>query len=498
MSLLARIARHAAARPDHLALESTSGSWSYAELHAAIGQLRDELLARGVRVLGIDLDNGPAWAIADLAALGAGICLVPLPPFFSPTQLRHCLHHAGVQAVISDRAPLLCQLAGLTAPAATGTIQIGRYTHTWLPTDLAPAALPDAVVKLTYTSGTTGDPKGVMLSAQALSAVTQSLAAAVMPQASDRHMTLMPLAVLLENIAGLYVPLSRGATVALPGLREVGMTGANGVNVIPMLASLHQWRATTALFTPHILSALLDALEAGAERPPLRFAALGGALCSPRLHARAHRLGVPVYEGYGTSEAASVISLNTPTARRHGSVGRVLPHLELRVSAHGEIEIRGPLSHGYLGVPWRQTEDGWWATGDLGRIDADGYLYLTGRRRNVFITAAGRNVAPEWVEGELLMEPAIAQVAVFGEARPFNVAVVVPAPGTTNIALTRAIARTNALLPDYARVHKWVCATEPFSPFNQQLSGNGRVRRAQVETIYSPALGSLYLQDMSS
>jgi len=160
----------------------------------------------------------------------------------------------------------------------------------------------------------------------------------------------------------------------------------------------------------------------------------------------------------------------------------------------------GSLFSGYLGEPGADPGGGpleEWATGDLGYLDPDGYLYLTGRKRHVFITSFGRNVAPEWVECELQAQPAIAQSAVFGEARPFNVAVIVPRPGCTPAAVERAVTAANAGLPDYARVRRYLLAAQSFSITNGMLTGTGRVRREQVGQQYRQAFEALYCEETS-
>jgi long-subunit acyl-CoA synthetase (AMP-forming) len=132
------------------------------------------------------------------------------------------------------------------------------------------------------------------------------------------------------------------------------------------------------------------------------------------------------------------------------------------------------------------------ATGDLGYLDDDGFLYVSGRLKNMFITSFGRNVSPEWVEAELCEEPAIAQAAVFGEARPWNVAVIVPAPGAQRDAVCSAVEAANRRLPDYARIGDWLIAARPFTPGNGELTTNGRNRRAAILTRYHLELDALY------
>jgi long-subunit acyl-CoA synthetase (AMP-forming) len=260
-----------------------------------------------------------------------------------------------------------------------------------------------------------------------------------------------------------------------------------------MVRAIERHRATTAIFSPQTLQGMVEAIESGLPRPAaFRFGAVGGAPVSPRLLKRAAALDLPVYEGYGLSECASVVCLNTPRHNRPGTVGRALPHVRVTLADDGEVLIAGPGFAGYLGEPAPQ---GAWASGDLGAFDGEGSLSLLGRRRNVFITAFGRNVAPEWVERELTLEPAIAQAAVFGEARPWNLAVIFTAPGAGKSELDAAIARANEGLPDYAQVTHWIAAAEPFAPKNGLLTGTGRVRREAVYRQYRLQIENLYLNE---
>ena len=139
--------------------------------------------------------------------------------------------------------------------------------------------------------------------------------------------------------------------------------------------------------------------------------------------------------------------------------------------------------------------DGYWASGDTGYLDEDGYLHLTGRKKNMFITSFGRNVAPEWVERELTIQPIIANAAVFGEGRPWNVALIVARelPGVDrDSAIDAAVAKANQSLPDYAQVRHWLLAEEPFSLQNGLLTSNGRLRRAEIWACYESAVEKLY------
>jgi len=497
MSLLERLSRHAQRQPGAPALIGHGETLSYAGLQASLEALVPELRAWGISVLALDLDNGPAWAQLDLAAQALGITLIPLPPFFSPTQLQHVLTRAGVDSILSDDPERLQQRLHGIRLQERGKLQLGGACLSLLASGLPAQALPAEVAKITFTSGTTGEPKGVMLGRKQIETVAAVLGEAAEARQDDRHVALTPLSVLLENIAGLYVPLWHGASVSLPPLRETGLLGAAGLDARRMLQTLAEQGATTAIFSPQMLLGAVNALQQGAPRPErLRFIAVGGAAVSRRLLERASALGLPVHEGYGLSEFASVVCLNRPGEARPGSVGRPLGHVEIRLADDGEVLIRGNRCVGYLGEPRDGDANRWWSSGDLGHLDDDGYLFLHGRRRHVFITSYGRNVSPEWVERELVLEPVLRQAAVFGEARPWNCAVILPAPGAGSDAVEAALQRVNRLLPDYARVSRWLAADEPFGPGNGQLSATGRLRREAIHQHYRERIDALYQEEL--
>ncbi len=485
MSVLDAVRALAQRQPQQPALIAGQRTLGYAQLLAAVDRLAADLQELGIGTLALYADNGIGWIVADLAAQAAGICCVPLPRFFSDGQLQHVLHDSGADAILADEGRF-DGLPGWRAEAAPA----GMDAWSLLRRAQAAVRLPAGTQKITYTSGTTGTPKGVCLSAASQFAVARSLARASDARPTDRHLCLLPLATLLENIGGVYAPLLAGASVCVPGQAEVGMDGAAGLRAGDLVASLQRQQATTTILVPQLLSALVEAGEAGLRLPPtLRFVAVGGAPVSARLLERAQRLGVPVFEGYGLSESASVVALNTAGARRPGSVGRVLPHLWLRFAADGEILVRGAGFLGYCGGP--KNGDEWVATGDVGHLDDDGFLYLDGRKKSMFITAFGRNVAPEWVERELIQQPAIAQVAVFGEGRPWNVAVIVPRPGSSQ-DVEAAVAAANRDLPDYARVRAWLLADRAFTADGGLLTANGRVRHDAVASCYRARIDALY------
>ena len=440
----------------------------------------------GVRCAVTLMDNGLPWISADDALADAGIPHVPLPLFFSPAQRVHAIESSGADLAITDRPDEILSLG-------TGFERVGEWRGSALLARqiAAPVHLPTGTAKITFTSGTTGNPKGVCLSASQMAATAAALARVLSPLNLKRHLCALPLPVLLENVAGVLAPRLAGMSLAMPSLAEAGLMGAAGFDATRFARCLEGSTADSVILLPQMLEAWLAEIEAGRLASPkrLRFAAVGGARVSPETLIRAREAGLPVFEGYGLSECASVVSLNIPGADRPGSVGRPLPHLAVTIGDDGEIQVTGPSFLGYLGETARPV-DAILATGDLGYRDDDGFLTVTGRKKNLLITGFGRNVAPEWVESELCREPAIAQAAVFGEARPWLSAVIVPRGAATGIA--EAVDRINASLPDYARVRHFILTDAPFSPANGMATANGRPRRATIATHYHDRLEALY------
>jgi len=469
-----------------IALEDDSLAWSREELEAAVAALAARLRERQVRVLATLMDNGPAWVVADLAALHAGVAHVPLPGFFTPEQVRHALQAAGVDTLLAS-APL----AALWPQAPRRDVELAGQACALLALPHDPVPLPAGTRKITFTSGTTAAPKGVCLREEGLRSSAQALVQALEPLDIRRHLCALPLAVLLENVAGVLAPLARGATVVVPPLAQVGLTGSSGFDPQGLHAAVRRHQPHSLILLPQMLRAWTAWLQASGQRAPacLRMVAVGGAAVGRKLVEAARACGIPAYEGYGLSEGGSVQTLNLPDADGPGSVGRPLPHARVRIAGDGEIEISGTLMAGYLGDP--APVPAWWPTGDLGSIDADGFLHVAGRKKDVLITGFGRNVSPEWVEATLRGEAAIGQAVVFGEGQPALRAVLWPTSAAVPDALlAAAVQAANETLPDYARIAGWVRARAPFSAEAGLATANGRPRRLAIETLHADALGS--------
>lgn len=465
---------------ERLALRGATQRYSYAQLLEVVEQRAAHLAAQPAGVLALALDNGPDALLWDLAALFSERPCIILPPFFSPLQRAHCL--------MQSQASLALVEPGLEDELRSNGFSRGETF--WHRSALVDANLPPGTAKITYTSGSTGTPKGVCLDAGTMLRVSRELEAASRPTEPTQYLAILPIAVLLENL-GMYAALYAGATLTLLPSEQLGLGGSSSVDWKRLLGAIALSGAQSLILVPQLLLGLVTAIERGLMRPgPLKFVAVGGARVAPTLLQRAAAVGLPVFEGYGLSECASVVCLNRPGAVRPGSVGKPLPHVQVKLADDGEVLVSGSSLLGYLGELPHLGQ--WWPTGDLGRFDEDGYLYLAGRKKNQFITSFGRNVNPEWIEAELTQNGVVLQAFVHGEGLHQNLALLWPVdPACSDQALEQAVRQCNEQLPDYAQVHRWKRLPEPFSSASGLLTANGRPRRAAILEHYRETLSEL-------
>ncbi len=454
------------------------------ELDLEVATLLAFFQSLGTRVLATLLDNGIPWVVADLAAEQAGVVHVPLPLFFNSEQVAHALQVSGVDTLVT-----VTSMTGRWPQHRRTELDIAGETVDVLRLEPHGLPIPPGTAKLTFTSGTTGTPKGVCLSATALRRVRDGLVEALGPLDIRRHLCALPLAVLLENVAGVMAPLARGAECLVPPLAELGLKGSSSFDPCVFNDAVERYRPHSLILLPQMLRAWVGWLMHQGRAAPqgLHLVAVGGAAVGAPLLQAASRLGIPAFEGYGLSEASSVQTLNLPGSEKPGSAGRPLPHAQVRVNASGEIEVAGGLMLGYLGQS--PLESTWWSTGDLGEVDADGFLHIRGRIKHVLITAFGRNVSPEWVETALRAGRTIAQVVVMGDGEPSLSAVIWPvATELPDAAIQAEVEAANQSLPDYARVMHWVRAQAPFNAESGMATTNGRPLREAIYALHAQAL----------
>ena len=451
------LARYALDAPDRIALRSGERSFDYASLAAFLAGNADTLKGKP-RVVGIATTDPLEAALADLAATYHGHVAVHLPAFFSPAQNAHIVETAGIESIIGGQDGSL-GLVNLRRPDECPPLTI----------PLPPAA--GGARRISFTSGSSGKPKGVVISERQMAAAIGGLESAIRPTHDDTHLSLLPIAQLLEQVAGLYLPLLAGAQVVFCA---EAMAALFGGPLAPVLTVLQETKPTTTILVPSFLGRLVSGLRAMGRRAPasLRLIAVGGAATSSALLTDALSLGLPVCEGYGLSECCSVVALNRPGRVHLGTVGEVLDGVAVRIE-NGEIVVSGPtVMDGYLGHP---PVTGDWYTGDLGRIE-DGRLIVEGRKDWLIVTPEGRNVNPEWIEACLCADPRIPAAGV--HLRPDGKLEIIAA--VTERVYLADVFHLLADLPTYARPARVVFVA---ASTNGIVKAGGGIDRSQLSRL---------------
>ena len=534
------ICEHARQSPMQVAIQTIDNdktiSLTYGQLQRTLSVLHETLdIWQGKRVA-LYTHNDIDWIILDLALSTVGAVVVPIPLFFSASQIAHLLQDAQIETVYvgaSLTMPIIDNMDHwvIADTPETKAIKSEQATHikgsfyqltdTIIDPSLTSqnSSTANDFCKVTYTSGSTGMPKGVCLGQDTLMRIVESLSGALADTLKNdaantsevtettskfSHLSVLPFATLLENVAGVYVSLYMGRTLVTGHIDQFGLLSNQAFDAKRLMTTVQTYNIASVILLPQMLKAICEYMAANgktksstnAALPSLKFMAVGGGKVSPKLLQDANTLNLPVYEGYGLSECGSVVSLNTPKAKRAGSVGKPMPHASVSIAASGEVMVTGNAMQGYLNHDNSNEDHGIIATGDIGHLDDDGYLYITGRRKNVLISSFGRNISPEWVEAQLSTQPIIYQVAVLGDGEPHLSAVIVANPNATSAdnsdlqsAIKQALNIVNQTLPDYARIKQWHLAELPFSTDNGLLTDNGKLRRLQILETYKSALG---------
>ena len=439
-----------------------------------------------VNRVAIHLDNSPDWLQIDTFLTEHDKVIVPVPHFFTSKQISFMSIMAGIDTVVCEQqAQPLWQSLGFVCQKHDGN-------HVLLVADKTNKLpkLPAATHKITFTSGTTSEPKGVCLSHQHLQVVGQSLANITSQFNVTKHLCLLPLSVLLENVAASYAARLLDIEIMTPSLSELGLIGSSQLDVKKLIDAIIHYKPDSIILMPQMLKAIIAYLQnESLDMSFLKFIAVGGAVCSKGLLNKARELDLPVYEGYGISECGSVISLNTDL-KNSGSVGKILPHQKVKINKSSEILTSGQLFLGYLGEPENVSQ--WYATGDLGRIDEDNNLHIIGRKKNTIINSFGRNISPDWIEAELLALDNISQVAVFGEAQPYLTAICITSHDKNRVFQSIKIINNN--LPDYAQVRKIIVSHQPFTQNNHMLTASGKTKHQYIFKHYKQQLQEIYAQ----
>jgi len=522
------------------------------QVRAAATALQARGVERGDRVA-ILSENRLEWAVADQAILSIAAINVPIYPTLPTTQVQPLLADCGAVGVFvssaAQRAKIEEMRAGLPtlqwvqcfdaegiaggSPASAATDSPAGATA------LIPPE-PDDVATIIYTSGTTGTPKGVMLTHKNLVSNTLASLTALAIGPHDTHISFLPLNHIFERTAGFYVMLYAGATIAYAESLE--KAAVNLVEVKPtVLLGVPRFyekirertaevakaagfpRDVMALWARRVGIAWAALRSEGKNAPPMlelahRIAAmlvypvlrkrLGGRLrllisgsaALPRETALFfYGVGLPIREGYGLSETSPVIAVSTKTRYRVGTVGPVIPGMDLRFASDGEILVRGPsVMRGYWNRPEETAavmEDGWFHTGDIGAMDADGLLRITDRKKDLLVTTGGKKIAPQPIEAELKQSPRIVEAVLVGDGRKYATALIVPADGATREAITADVDKVNAGLASYQSIKRFELIPSDLSVENGTLTPSLKVKRRALTDRYKDLIEGMYHQE---
>ena len=428
--------------------------------------------------------------------------------------------------------------------------------------DSARRVAPDDLATIIYTSGTTGEPKGVMLTHANLASNLLSTAAVLDLSQDDVALSFLPLSHAFERLVS-YVYLYAGLTVIFAESfetvsRDLGLVRPMVLTGVPRVfeklqarildagqkdgglqAAVFRWsvkagtarahavlRGQSAGLVTAVKTAIADRLVFSKIREKLggrlRFVASGSAPLAANVMEFFSAIGVPIVEGYGLTETAPILTVNPLGALRVGTVGRAVPDVELRIAPDGEILARGPnVMRGYLNKPEATAavlQDGWFATGDIGTLDADGYLTITDRKKDLLVTSGGKKIAPQPIEAVLKQNSLVGEAVLLGDRRKYAAALIVPAfaalerrlqglgrpPGSRAelvarpdaVALYQEIVDAlNRDLSQFERIKRIALLPTEFTIESGELTPTLKVKRKVVEEKWKNEIEELYVED---
>lgn len=521
-------------------------------------------IAPGDRI-GILAPSSPEWLLFDLACLCAGAVTVPMFSNLSPDNLAWEIGDCAPKMIlVQDQAQRL-QIAPLVSKDVA-FCSVERVDGLPSLQELAKESVPDPSTWLEnaeesidpsrpatiiYTSGSTGRPKGVVLSHAAICFQVQAAQRRYPSDPrSDLGLSCLPMAHIFERMVA-YFHLANGYPLAIS--RDVQKVGED----------LKLFRPTIMAVVPRLLEKMIGKIEAGVESAPfpkkwigkmalhearqpsrlfstfaaslfeplawskiraglggrLRLVVSGGAPLFPSVETTLNRIGIPVFQGYGMTETSPVIAANFPGANKVGSVGLPFPGIEVRIADDDEVLVRGPsLLSGFWNDPDGRskvfTDDGWFMTGDLGRLDPEGFLFLTGRKKDLCKSAGGKYVAPAPIEDAVSQHAWIEHAVVCADDRKFvsvllsvnavairehlarsgsilAVSDFVASP-VFHAEIERHVQRVNEGLNEWEMVRRWLVSPTPFAIDTGELTPTLKVRRAVVLARHGDRLDALY------
>ncbi|MCP4957778.1 MAG: long-chain fatty acid--CoA ligase [Actinomycetia bacterium] len=575
-------------QPERTALRFRDGDrWStisWGDYGTAVEETAGGLITLGLESgdrVGLLSANRPEWHIADLAVLSAGGVTVPVYPTSSSSQVAYVLENAGCRVCFVDdheqlakvllhrdelpdleRVVVFAGAAGLDRTELLSTLDQLRSNggDAGAVADRVAALSGDDLATLVYTSGTTGPPKGTMLTHGNIEWTIESVESMIGLSPDDRLLSYLPLSHIAERVTSHLGQIASGGEtwfarslvtvpddlracrptifLAVPRVwqklhdvildeldsKPVHLSGALDHAATSASRDTGDWsvrsiadRASTLVIEQTLARAVRHKL--GLDRA--RFIASAAAPIHPDLVRWFHGIGLPIAEVYGQTEDCGPATMNPPDAIRIGSVGKAIPGLEVTIADDGEVLVRGgSVCAGYYRMPDATAEliddDSWMYTGDLGRIDDDGYLWLTGRKKDLIINSAGKNIAPAEIESRLGMEPLIGQAVVVGDGRKYltalftldadavadwaedNDACVDPSVLARDPRLhdevAESVERANRAHAPVEQIKYWRILPEALTVENGEMTPTFKVKRNVVQANFADLIEAMYIE----
>lgn len=492
-------------------------------------------------------ENRYEWIVSDFAIQMAGAVHVPIHAPLTGEQAAVQIAHCDAQVVLVSGVAQAKKLAACVEQLPSDLVflsydpcdaSIGSKSVSCLQdrlvvstesqiAEISAAALqrttPESLATILYTSGTTGEPKGVMLDQRNLASNALAAVEAFGQVQDDVRLNFLPLSHIFARTCDLYTWIVRGSQLALAESRET------------VLADCAAIKPTVMNGVPYFFERVLRGLvEAGQEKTPgslrqalggrIRLCCSGGAALPDHVFDFYQDHELPLLQGYGLTETSPVISAATERAFKRGSVGQPIPGVEVRIAADGEIVTRGP--HVMIGYYKNQQatdeviRNGWLYTGDLGRLDDDDFLFITGRKKEIIVTSGGKNVAPVYLEALLTEDPLILQALVVGDGRNYLTALIVPDPDVLGSEIRRlgirvlskraalqhpqvtslfetSIQRRLKNVSQYEQVQRFTLLDHGFSIESGEMTPKMSLRRQVIEENHRQAIEAMYVRNSS-
>jgi long-subunit acyl-CoA synthetase (AMP-forming) len=511
----AAVAQH----PDTPALQTTDGAtrWTWREYADRVAAAAAGLRGLGVRrgdTVALWLRNRPEFHVADTAALLSGAAPFSVYATFTAEQAEHVIGDAGSSVLITEAAFLdqalevhrrgrtslerIVLVDGAHPFAVTWDALLATASQGFDLREAADALRPDDLATLIYTSGTTGPPKGVELTHANVVAQAMALHQALGLEEHWRAVSWLPMAHIAERLCTHYVPMLLGWTVTC--LADPRTVAGTLPEVRPQFffSPPRLWEKLRAAS----LAQKLSLAQLGLDET--RIAAVGAAPCPAEVVAFWHEQGLRLSEVYGLSECTGVATVNPPDDARPGTVGVPVPGVEVTVGEAGEVLVSGPVvMRGYRNRPEATAEaldgDGWLRTGDVGTFDADGYLTIVDRIKELIISATGKNMSPANIEATIKSSgSAIGSACVIGDGRPYNVALVTLDPAAVQTltdpeaAVAAQIELANTRLARVEQIKRFTLLSDDWIPGSDELTPTMKIKRRPVAAKYAAAIEAMY------